>query len=94
MGRFADRINGMPKYVASRTLYEPLEWNATLIKGDVDQAVPALKAEHSGNLIVSGCGELAHSLTQIGFVDEFWSGSTPTSGQQALGSSTASARFR
>jgi dihydrofolate reductase len=72
LGRFADRINGMPKYVASRTLTEPLEWNATLIKGDLDQAVPALKAEHRGNLIVSGCGELAHTLTQQGLVDEFW----------------------
>src|SRR3990170_532060 len=67
MGRFADRINGMPKYVASRTLTGPLEWNATLIKGDLDQAVPALKAEHPGNLIVSGCGDLAHSLTRQGF---------------------------
>ena len=56
MARFAGRINPMPKYVASRTLTEPLEWNATLIKGDLDQAVPALKDEHSGNLIVSGCG--------------------------------------
>jgi dihydrofolate reductase len=72
MGRFADRINDMPKYVASRTLTGPLEWNATLIKGVLDQAMPSLKAEHSGNLIVSGCGELAHSLTQQGFVDEFW----------------------
>jgi dihydrofolate reductase len=72
MARFAERINGMPKYVASRTLTEPLEWNSTLIKGDIDQAVPALKAEHRGNLIVSGCGELAHTLTQRGFVDEFW----------------------
>jgi dihydrofolate reductase len=72
MGRFADRINGMPKYVASRTLTEPLEWNATLIKGDVDEAVPELKAEHRGNLIVSGCGELAHTLTRQGLVDEFW----------------------
>jgi dihydrofolate reductase len=72
MGRFAGRINGMPKYVASRTLTEPLEWNATLIKGDLDEAVPALKAEHLGNLIVSGCGELAHTLTRQGFVDEFW----------------------
>jgi dihydrofolate reductase len=51
---------------------EPLEWNATLIEGDLDQAVPALKAEHLGNLIVSGCGELAHTLTRQGFVDEFW----------------------
>ena len=72
MGRFADRVNGMPKYVASRTLTEPLEWNATLIKGDVNQAVSALKAEHDGNLIISGCGELAHTLTRQGLVDEFW----------------------
>jgi dihydrofolate reductase len=72
MGRFAERINSMPKYVASRTLSEPLEWNSTLIKDDILQAVPALKAEHRGNLIVSGCGELAHSLTQGNLVDEFW----------------------
>jgi dihydrofolate reductase len=72
MGRFADRINDMPKYVASRTLTGPLEWNATLIEGDLDQAMPSLKAKHDGNLIVYGCGELAHSLTQQGFVDEFW----------------------
>ena len=72
MGRFADRINKMPKYVASRSLSAPLEWNATLIEGDLDEAVPKLKAEHDGNLIVSGCGELAHSLTRQGHVDEFW----------------------
>jgi dihydrofolate reductase len=72
LGRFADRLNTMPKYVASRTLTEPLEWNATLIKGDVDQAVPALKSEHRGNLFVSGCGEFTHTLTRQGVVDEFW----------------------
>jgi dihydrofolate reductase len=72
LGRFADRINGMPKYVASRTLTEPLEWNASLIKGDLGQAVAAMKAEHPGNLFVSGCGELAHTLTRQGLVDEFW----------------------
>ena len=72
LGRFADRLNSMPKYVASRTLEGPLAWNATLIEGEVDQAVPALKAEHRGNLIVSGCGELAHTLTRLGLVDEFW----------------------
>jgi dihydrofolate reductase len=72
MDRFAERINGMPKYVASRTLSEPLEWNSRLIQGDVPAAVSALKAEHRGNLIVSGCGELAHTLTHEGLVDEFW----------------------
>jgi dihydrofolate reductase len=72
MARYAERINPMPKYVASRTLSEPLEWNASLIDGEVTQAVPALKREHRGNLIVSGCGELAHTLTREGLVDEFW----------------------
>ena len=32
-GKDAEKINSMPKYVASRTLQEPLDWNATLIKG-------------------------------------------------------------
>jgi dihydrofolate reductase len=72
LGRFAERINSMPKYVASRTLSGPLEWNATLIEDDLDRAVPALKAEHRGNLILSGCGELAHDLTRRGLIDEFW----------------------
>jgi hypothetical protein len=36
-----------------------------------------------------GCGELAHTLTRQGDVDQFWFWSTPTSGRQALGSSTA-----
>lgn len=72
MGYYAGRINGMPKYVASRTLSGPLEWNATLIEGEVSQAVAELKEKHAGNLIVSGSGELAHTLAQQGLVDEFW----------------------
>ncbi|MDG4824108.1 dihydrofolate reductase family protein [Asanoa sp. WMMD1127] len=72
MGHYAGRINDMPKYVASRTLSGPLEWNATLIEGEVTQAVPALKDKHTGNLIISGCGELAHTLAAQGQVDEFW----------------------
>src|ERR1041385_4651431 len=44
-GKDADRINRMPKYVASRTLKEPLAWNATLIKGDVTKEIGRLKQE-------------------------------------------------
>jgi hypothetical protein len=33
----------MPKYVASRTLKEPLQWNATLITGDVSEEIRKLK---------------------------------------------------
>jgi dihydrofolate reductase len=72
LGRFADRMNSMPKYVASRTLRGPLEWNATLLEGDLAQSITALKERHRGNLVVSGAGELAHALTAEGLVDEFW----------------------
>jgi len=69
---FADQMNSMPKYVASRTLREPLEWNATLLQGHLATSVTNLKDEHHGNLIVSGGGELAHALISQGLVDEVW----------------------
>jgi dihydrofolate reductase len=72
LGLYADRMNTMPKYVASRTLRGPLEWNATLLEGDLAESVTALKDKHDGTLIVSGCGELAHDLATQGLVDEFW----------------------
>jgi dihydrofolate reductase len=72
LGRYADRLNSMPKYVASRTLRGPLEWNATLLEGDLAQSVPAIKERHQGDLIVSGAGELAHALLGLGLVDELW----------------------
>ena len=72
LGRYADRINSMPKYVASRSLREPLEWNATLLEGDLAQSVAAIKERHQGDLIVSGAGELAHALLGLGLVDELW----------------------
>jgi dihydrofolate reductase len=71
LGVFADRLNSMPKYVASRTLREPLAWNATLLEGDLAESVTALKDQH-GLLVVSGAGELAHALTTLGLVEEFW----------------------
>jgi dihydrofolate reductase len=72
LGLFADRLNSMPKYVASRTLRGPLEWNATLLEGDLAESVTGIKDKHHGTLIVSGAGELAHALTAEGLVDEFW----------------------
>jgi dihydrofolate reductase len=72
LGLFADRLNSMPKYVASRTLREPLAWNATLLKGELAESVTALKDRHDGTLIVSGAGDLAHDLATKGLVDEFW----------------------
>jgi dihydrofolate reductase len=62
------------KYVASRSLAGPLEWNGTAIEGDAVDGVLRLKAELEGDLVMTGCGELARELIQAGLVDElyFW----------------------
>lgn len=70
-GKAADRINSMPKYVASRTLKEPLTWNATLIKGDVVEEIKKLKQSLSGNLLQYGVGELTQTMLKAQLVDEF-----------------------
>jgi dihydrofolate reductase len=71
---WANLINPISKYVASRTLHGPLEWNATLLEGDANDAVSRLKAELPSDLLVYGCGELARSLLAAQLVDElrFW----------------------
>lgn len=69
-GALADRLNSMPKYVASSTLREP-EWhNTTVLDGDaVDQAT-ALKQKLSGNIIVYASFQLAHALIEHDVADE------------------------
>ena len=69
-GKDADRINSMPKYVASRTLQEPLEWNATLIKGDIAEEIGKLKQKPGKDLLQYGVGELTHTMLRHGLVDE------------------------
>jgi dihydrofolate reductase len=64
----------MPKYVASRTLTDPLQWNGKLLEGNASTAVARLKEELDGDLITWGCGELTSTLLEAGLVDElhFW----------------------
>lgn len=70
-GKDADRVNNMPKYVASTTLKEPLAWNSTLIQGDVVEAIKTLKQAPGKGLLQYGVGELTHLMLQHGLVDEF-----------------------
>ena len=51
-----------------------MEWNATALEGDAIDAVRQLKATYDGDLVQSGCGELARELIQAGLMDElyFW----------------------
>ena len=60
---YIDRINSLPKFVASTTLKEPLAWNTTLIKGDVAQAVAKLK-QCSCLSRASCCSALQYSPTR------------------------------
>jgi dihydrofolate reductase len=68
---FADRMNSLPKYVASRTLKEPLAWNANLIKGDIVKEVAKLKEQDGKNILQYGSGELTQTLLKHGLIDEF-----------------------
>jgi dihydrofolate reductase len=67
---FGERMNSVPKYVASTTL-DKVEWqNSRLIEGDVVEAVSALKQQEGQNILVGGSGELADTLLRAGLVDE------------------------
>jgi dihydrofolate reductase len=67
----ADPLNSKPKYVASTTLTEPLEWqNSTLLEGEVTAAVAALKHAEGGDLHVIGSIELVRALIEHDLVDE------------------------
>jgi dihydrofolate reductase len=68
----ASTLNGLPKYVASRSLKGPLEWNnSTLLEGDVADAVAKLKEQPGKDLHVIGSGELVQTLMQHDLVDEY-----------------------
>lgn len=69
---FAATLNGLPKYVASTTLSEPLEWqNSTLLQGDVAKAVAELKEQAGKNLVVLGSGELVQTLMENDLIDQY-----------------------
>jgi dihydrofolate reductase len=65
-------LNNRQKYVASRTLEEPLSWrNSTLLRGDAMEAVAELKKQPDNDLVVLGSGELVQSLMRANLVDEY-----------------------
>ena len=69
---FAKILNGLPKYVASTTLTEPLAWeHSTLLHGDVAKAVAELKEGEGGAIVVLGSGGLVQTLYENDLVDEY-----------------------
>lgn len=72
---FADRMNAMPKYVASRTLTAEQAaetWtNTTLLEGDAIEAIRKLKAQDGGGMQLWGSSALASQLVENDLIDEY-----------------------
>ncbi len=68
---FTDRMNSLPKFVASKTLKGPLKWNATLLQGDVADEVAKLKKQSGQNLLIYGSGALVNTLIQRNLIDMY-----------------------
>jgi dihydrofolate reductase len=67
---YSDRINALPKHVASTTLTE-LTWNATLLGPDIAAEVAKLKEQPGGDILKYGTGRLDLTLIRNNLVDEF-----------------------
>ena len=69
---YTEVLNSAQKYVASKTLKEPLAWsNSNLLKSNVPEAVAKLKAQPGKDFLVMGSGELVQTLMQHNLVDEY-----------------------
>jgi dihydrofolate reductase len=69
---FTGVLDNVQKYVASRTLTEPLPWqNSTLLHGDAAEAVATLKSGTGPDIAILGSGELIQSLRRRNLIDEY-----------------------
>jgi dihydrofolate reductase len=69
-GAWADRLNGLPKYVVSGTLDAARWGNATVLRGDPAIEASALKARLDGEIVVYGSYQLGRALLEHGLLDE------------------------
>lgn len=70
-GKYADMMNGYPKFVVSATL-EKAEWNnSKLIKRSVAEEVSKLKQQPGKDILIFGSADLVHMLMQHGLIDEY-----------------------
>jgi dihydrofolate reductase len=70
-GAYLDRLNEIPKLVASTTLTGPLPWNATVINGDVAAQIARLREKTGGDIEVYGSATLMQTLMRHNLIDEY-----------------------
>jgi len=71
-GDLADRINAMPKYVASNTLDTAAWANSTVLRGDLIEAVTKLKQDPGRDILMHGYGPVAKTLMRHDLLDELF----------------------
>jgi len=69
-GEWADRLNGLPKYVVSSTVDDPRWSNSTVLTGDMVEQVSKLKQELDGEIVVYASYQLGQTLIDHDLVDE------------------------
>jgi len=70
-GEFADKFNGMKKYVVSSTLANP-DWNNTEVLGpDLETEVGRIKGAHGGDILINGSLSVVGALAGTDLVDEY-----------------------
>ena len=94
---FTSLLNAVPKYVASRTLADPLDWKGSTVVGEpVAEGVSSLKERHD-ELHVIGSLDLVQSLLRFGLVDRLDLWLYPLllgSGKQVFGDGTVPTALR
>ena len=66
---YTDKMNSMPKYVASDSLTD-VTWNAEVLSGAAVDKVAEIKQQPGGSLLKFGTGSFSQSLIEAGLIDE------------------------
>ena len=67
----ADKMNSMPKFVATSTPLQ-VQWkNATVIQGNAVDAIGKLKQQPGQDILIMGSATLVQSLMPAGLIDEY-----------------------
>ena len=69
-GVFGEKMNEMPKFVASSTLRDPTWNNTTVLDGELRQGIEGLKGRFGRDILVGGSAQLVQSLVELDLVDE------------------------
>ena len=68
---FSAKMNGMPKYVISKTLHDPAWNNTTVLSGDPVAEITALRDKVARDILVTGSSQLVHLLASNDLIDRY-----------------------